>query len=161
MKTNLLDGKRVLIVDDELDVLETLAELLRMCRVVKASNFQEAKNILESQYLDVAVLDIMGVRGYELLHVANKRNVIAVMLTAHALTPEDTAKSHRGGAALYVPKEAMTDIATYLIDVLEAKEAGKNFWWRWLDRFGAYYDKKFGPEWKKKDEDFWKKINYI
>jgi response regulator RpfG family c-di-GMP phosphodiesterase len=161
MKTNLLDDKRVLIVDDEPDVLDTLADLLHMCRVVKASSFEEAKDVLETQYLDVAILDIMGVNGYELLDIANKRKVMALMLTANALSPEDTAKSYREGAALYVPKEAMSDITTYLNDVLEAKEAGKNFWWRWLDRFGSYYDKKFGSEWKKKDEDFWKKINYI
>jgi CheY-like chemotaxis protein len=161
MKTNLLDGKRVLIVDDEPDVLETLAELLHECHVLKATNFDDAKNALETQYFDVAILDIMGVNGFELLDIANKRKIIAVMLTAHALSPEDTAKSYREGAALYVPKEAMSDITIYLNDVFEAKEAGKNFWWRWLDRFEAYYDKKFGPEWKKKDEDFWKKINYI
>jgi hypoxanthine-guanine phosphoribosyltransferase len=37
-----LMGKRVLIVDDEMDVLETLAELLSMCTVTKASSFNEA-----------------------------------------------------------------------------------------------------------------------
>jgi response regulator RpfG family c-di-GMP phosphodiesterase len=161
VKTNLLDNKRVLIVDDEPDILATLADLLHMCQVVKASTFEESKDALETQYFDVAILDIMGVKGYELLEIANKKKVIAVMLTAHALSPEDTAKSYREGAALYVPKEAMADITTYLNDVLEAKEAGRSFWWRWLDRFESYYDKKFGSEWKKKDEDFWKKINYI
>jgi hypothetical protein len=83
------------------------------------------------------------------------------MLTAHALTPEDTVKSYKEGAASYVPKEEMTNITTYLSDILEAKEAGKNFWWRWLDRFAIYYDKKFGPDWREKDEDFWEKFNYI
>ena len=161
MKPKLLDNKRVLIVDDEVDVLETLSDLLQMCEVVKASTFEEARDALETQYFDVAILDIMGVKGYELLDIANQRKVIAVMLTAHALSPEHTAKSYREGAALYVPKEAMSEIATYLNDVLEAKEAGKSLWWRWLDRFGSYYDRKFGPEWKKKDQDFWKKINYI
>lgn len=161
MKTNLLDNKRVLIVDDEPDILATLADLLHRCRVVEASTFEEGKNALETQYFDVAILDIMGVNGYELLNIANRKKVIAVMLTAHALSPEDTAKSYREGAALYVPKEAMANITTYLNDVLEAKEAGKSFWWRWLDRFEAYYEQKFGPEWKRKDEDFWKKINYI
>ncbi len=40
---NLLGGKRILIVDDEPDVLEALADLLSMCDVVKASTFDEAK----------------------------------------------------------------------------------------------------------------------
>ena len=161
MTSDLLNHKRILIVDDEPDILETLGELLPMCDVVKASSFDEAKNILETQYFDMTILDIMGVEGYKLLEIANERDVIAVMLTAHALTPEDTVKSYKEGAASYVPKEEMTNITTYLSDILEAKEAGKNFWWRWLDRFAIYYDKKFGPDWREKDEDFWQKFNYI
>ena len=33
--SNLLEGKKILIVDDEPDVLETLEDLLSMCVVVK------------------------------------------------------------------------------------------------------------------------------
>ena len=156
MTDNLLDYKRVLLVDDEPDVLETLEEELSMCDVVKARSFEEAREILENEYFDIAVLDIMGVNGYKLLEIANEKGVLAVMLTAHALSPEDTVKSFKQGAALYVPKEKMRDLPTYLNDVLEAQEKGKKFWWRWLDTFGAYYNKKFGAGWKKVDEDFWK-----
>lgn len=35
-KDNLLDGKRILVVDDEPDILESLEELLAKCEVVKA-----------------------------------------------------------------------------------------------------------------------------
>ena len=157
MSLDLLNFKRVLIVDDEPDILETLEGLLQMCDVVKAGTFEEAKSLLETQYFDIAVLDIMGVDGYKLLEIANKREVIAVMLTAHALSPEDTVKSFKEGAAYYIPKEKMEDLVTYLNDILEAKHKGKPPWSRWLDRFASYYDKKFGPKWKKVDEDFWVK----
>jgi DNA-binding NtrC family response regulator len=156
MAADLLEYKRVLIVDDEPDVLDTLEEELSICDVVKAQSFEDAKEILENQYVDIAVLDIMGVNGYRLLEIANEKGVPAVMLTAHALSPEDTVKSFKKGAALYVPKDKLNDIATYLEDVLEAQEQGKKFWWRWIDRFGAYYNKKFGANWRKVDEDFWK-----
>ena len=154
-KTQWLEYKRILIVDDEPDVLDTLEELLPMCDVVKASTFEEAKDLLETQYFDIAILDIMGVDGYELLEIAKRREVIPVMLTAHALSPEDLAKSYKEGAASYVPKEEMSNITTFLNDILEAKEQGKNVWWRWLDRLGVYFDKKFGPKWQKKDKDLW------
>ena len=124
-----------------------------MCDVVKASTFDEAREILEREYFDIAILDIMGVDGYKLLEIANRRGITAVMLTAHALSPEDTEKSFKQGAASYVPKEKVPEITTYLSDVLEAKEQGKNTWSRWLDRFGAFYDRKFGPRWKKKAQD--------
>jgi DNA-binding NtrC family response regulator len=151
-----LEGKRVLIVDDEPDILETLEALLPMCQVIKASTFKDAQNLLESEYFDIAILDIMGVDGYKLLDIAKKKGVIPVMLTAHALSIDNTIKSYKKGAASYVPKDEMVKIATFLNDILEAGEKGENFWWRWLDRLGDYYEKKFGLDWKKKDKDFWR-----
>ena len=151
-----LKGKRVLIVDDEADILETLEDLLSGCEVVRATSFEEAKKMLENQHFDIAVLDIMGVDGYQLLDIARKKEVIAAMLTANALSPEDTVKSFKEGAASYIPKEEMINITTYLNDILEAKEMGKNFWWRWLGRFADYYARKFSPQWQDSDMEFWK-----
>ena len=152
---SLLDGKRILTVDDEPDVLESLEELLPMCDVVRASNFNEAKELLESQPFDMAILDIMGVDGYKLLEIARDKKVIAVMLTAHALSVDDTVKSYKEGAASYIPKDELANITAFLEDILEAKEKGQNFWWRWLDRLGTYYEKKFGADWQNKDKEFW------
>jgi CheY-like chemotaxis protein len=160
LETQRLNGKRVLIVDDELDVLETLSQLLSMCDVRKASTFDEARELLDKEEFGLAVLDIMGVNGYKLLEIANKKNVIVVMLTAHALTPDNIVKSFKGGAASYLPKEEMANIAEFLEEVLEAKEKGKHFWWRWLDRWGAFYDKKFGADWKDEHKEFWEKFKY-
>lgn len=160
-KKGLLDGKKILIVDDEPDVLETLEELLSMCDLVKAATFDEAKLLLESQFFDMAILDIMGVDGYGLLEVAKKKKVTSVMLTAHALSSGNIIKSHKKGAAFFVPKLKMSDIVSYLNDILEAEEQGKSTWWRWYDRLGSFCDKNFGPDWQKDDKDFWAKFTYI
>ena len=152
-------GKRVLIVDDEPDVLNALADLLSMCNVTKASTFEQAKKHLETQPFDVAILDIMGVNGYELLELAIKKNVIAMMVTAHALSPEHTVKSFRKGAAFFVPKEEMGNIEMFLNDVLEGKENGHNLWGRWLERLDGYYVKRFGPKWKDHNKDFWENVS--
>ena len=156
IRKKLLDDKRILIVDDEPDVLETLEELLSMCQIVQASSFDKAKALLETQDFDMAILDIMGVDGYKLIEIANKKKVITVMLTGHALSPEDAVTSYRKGAASYVPKEKMTEIPTYLNDILEAKEKEIHFWWRWVDRFGSFFEKRFGTDWRKDEEDFLK-----
>jgi len=47
----------------------------------------------------------MGVDGYKLLEIAVERKVIAVMLTANALSPEDTVKSLKDGAASGVSEQ--------------------------------------------------------
>ena len=157
---DLLDGKRVLVVDDEPDVLDTLADLLPMCKIIKASNFKAAKDYLETEYFDLAILDIMGVEGYQLLEISNQRKVTAVMLTAHALSPENVVKSYKEGAASYLPKEEMVNIASFLNDVLEAQEQGKSTWSRWYDRMGGFFEKKFGAKWQEDEKDFWEKFPF-
>lgn len=156
----LLEGKRILLVDDEPDVLDTLEDLLPMCKTMKASNFKAAQDLLETEYFDMAILDIMGVKGFNLLEIANQRKVIAVMLTAHALSPDTVVKSYKEGAAFYLPKEEMVNIASFLNDILEAKEQGKSTWARWYDRLGSFFEKKFGENWQKDDPEFWKKFPF-
>jgi DNA-binding response OmpR family regulator len=117
----ILKGKIVLIVDDKKDILDSLTELLSSCRIDRASSFEKAKDLLEEYDYDIAVLDIMGVRGFELLEIANKRKIPALKLTAHALTEESLKKSAEDGASYYVPKEEMRNIAVFVADVLEAK----------------------------------------
>jgi DNA-binding NtrC family response regulator len=153
-----LAGKKVLIVDDEPDVLDTLEDLLPSCEITRAADFEEARSRLDSQTFDLAVLDIMGVNGYELLEITKKKKITAVMVTAHALSVEDTLKSYRKGAAFFIPKDEMVNIATFLNDVLEAQEKNKHPWWRWKKRMSAYYDKRFGPDWRNKDKEFWENL---
>jgi len=155
---NLLEGKGVLIVDDEPDVLDTLDELLSICDVERASSFEEAKVKLDTGSYDMVILDIMGVNGYALLDLATGKNITAVMLTANALSPEDTIKSHKKGAAYYLPKEEMVNIEQHLNDVLKAQAEGKNTWWRWFDKFASFYEKKFGSDWQEKDKNYWDKF---
>jgi DNA-binding response OmpR family regulator len=158
MEKDILAGKRVLVVDDEPDVVETAKELLSMCEVTGATGFEEAKTVLKQETFDLAILDIMGVDGYALLELANQRGVTAVMLTAHALSPDNIVKSFKGGAASYLPKEKLTELPTFLREVLEDKKRGRHFWSRWLDRWGDFYDEKFGPDWKNEDKEFWEKF---
>ena len=157
---DLLEGKRILLVDDEPDVLASLADLLPMCETVKASNFKAAKAYLENEYFDLTVLDIMGVEGYQLLEIANQKRVMAVMLTAHAVSPENIVKSFKEGAASYLPKEEMVNIASFLNDVLEAQKQGKNTWVRWYERMGAFFEKKFGSQWQDDEKEFWEKFPF-
>lgn len=155
---DIVKGKRVLIVDDEEDVLDTLTELLDVCRLDTALSFEQGKELLESRYYDVAVLDIMGVKGYELLEIANSRDVPALMLTAHALSEEHLKQSAEKGAAYYAPKDRITDIALFVADVLEAKEKKKGVWTKWFDRLGGFFDKRFGgTDWREKEKEFWEK----
>ena len=152
-------GKQLLIVDDEQDILETLTGLLNLCKIDRASSFEKGKKLIEQYEYDLVVLDIMGVKGFDLLEIANKRNIPALMLTAHALNEESLTKSMRKGAAYFVPKDKMDEIATYVADVLEAKESNKNPWTRWFDKLADFFDVAFtGPNWREHKKEFLEKI---
>ncbi len=154
----ILKGKRILIVDDEADILEFLTELLEMCKVDRALTFEEGKKLLESNYYHAAVLDIMGVRGYELLDIAKKRDIPALMLTAHAISKDNLKKSFEKGASYYVPKDELSKVDIYLADILDALDKNRNVWSRWYDRLSGFCDKRFGPDWKDEDPDFWNSL---
>ena len=154
--TSDLIGKKILIVDDEPDILGVLEDILDMCTVVKAATFEEGKTLLESQTFDIAILDIMGVDGYGLLEIATSKNIPAVMLTAHAFSPDNLVKTIKEGAASYIPKEEISHIAEYLIDVLKARDEGTNPWGSWQERLpSSYFEKRWGSSWKDTDNDFW------
>jgi len=144
--TKILEGKKLLIVDDEPDVLETLTDLLDMCDVETTTDFASAEKLLNQNKYDVAILDIMGVKGYDLLDVANKNGVPALMLTAHAFSPDNFAKSISEGAKAYIPKEKMAEIATYLSDLLKAHE-GTEKPFKWFSRLKSFFESQFGKGW--------------
>ncbi|MCF8085125.1 MAG: response regulator [Deltaproteobacteria bacterium] len=153
---DMLTGKRILIVDDEPDILETLTEILDMCSIDTAPNFETAQKFLDKNSYDVAILDIMGVRGYDLLEITNQRGIPALMLTAHAMNADNLVRSIKGGAQAYVPKDKIADIGVYIKDILEAKEKGIDKHGVWFKRLEPFFDRKFGTDWKKAHEEFWK-----
>ncbi|MCD6307021.1 MAG: response regulator [Deltaproteobacteria bacterium] len=147
-----LKDKVVLVVDDEPDVLETVEEELDMCLVHKATDYDTAIQYLLSYTYDIVILDIMGVNGFELLKTAVSRGFPAVMLTAHALSPESLKKSIKLGAVSFLPKEKISELDTFLEDVVLGE--GKPVWEKLFDKLGNYFSKRFGPDWKERDRFF-------
>ena len=124
--TQPLNDRRILVVDDEPDMTESLEELLEDTFVVDAaSSFEEAVACLKNNTYDAAILDIMGVRGYDLLEATHALGIPTLMLTAHALSPDNLKKSIELGADAYIPKDKMVDISTYVEDVLISRQDKK------------------------------------
>jgi CheY-like chemotaxis protein len=158
MKESILKGKRILAVDDEQDVLATLQEEILGacpdCQFDKASQYEEAVQKIRSSAYDLVILDIMGVRGFELLELAVSRNLRVVMLTAHALTPEALKRSYELKARAYLPKEKLGEIVPFLEDALTHEFSSG--WKRLFEKMVDFFDKKFGEGWKSKlGTDWW------
>ena len=152
--TKILDGKKLLVVDDEPDVLEVIQDLLANYNIDidTAEDFETGKRLLDANKYDIAVLDIMGVSGYELLEIANQKGVPSLMLTANALTPDNFMESLKKGAQAYIPKEKMSEIGIFLSDLLKARE-GTEKPGRWFFRLESFF-----AEWLKEYHDLRKEL---
>ena len=148
----ILKDKAVLVVDDEPDVLDSIAEQLDMCRIYRAKDYEIALQLLAALKFDIVILDVMGVRGFELLKKSVSKGFPTVMLTAHALTPEALKESIQLGAVSFLPKEMMAELDTYLADVVTGSK--KMVWKNLLDKLSDYFERQFGADWKEKDEFF-------
>ena len=159
MGESILNRKMVLAVDDEPDILavleEEILEYAPSCKIEKATTYQEATKKLESQDYNVVVLDIMGVRGFDLLDQAVKRNFPVAMLTAHSLNPESLKRSIEMGARAYLPKEKLEEIVPFLEDILEEAD-GLTGWGGLMNKLEGYFTSRWGEFWKKSEETFWK-----
>lgn len=153
--TSHLDGIRILAVDDEEDILETIEDILDQARIDRARDYETASEKLRKNRYDLAILDIMGVNGLKLLEETVEQGIPTVMLTAHAINPETLMASIRKGAISYLPKETLVDLDVFLEQLLAAQKSGIPPWKLLFEKLGAYFDERFGPDWKEKDREFW------
>jgi len=156
---DILKGKKILAVDDEPDILDSLKEILDNCDVKTATTFESAKDLLENGRFDAAILDIMGVRGFDLLAIATAEKIPALMLTAHGLNPDNLVGSIRLGAKSYIPKDRINEIDLYLTEILLATEKGIEKPGGWFARLSSFFDERFGEGWKNKDKKFWREFD--
>ncbi len=112
--------------------------------------------LITSNTYDLIILDIMGVRGFDILEHAVLKEIPVVMLTAHALTPEALKRSIKMGARAYLPKEKLGEIVPFLEDVLTYEYLPG--WKRLLIKLEGFFNARWGERWQKSDEEFWKEF---
>ncbi len=158
MPASILKGKSILAVDDEKDILEILAEELEDYKVDydSACSYEEALDKIASYTYDLVILDIMGVRGFDLLQAAVSKKMPVVMLTAHALNPDALKKSIELGARAYLPKDQIAKMIPFLEDLLMLSY--QSTWKSTLSRLSGVFGNQFGLEWRKTEKEFWEKF---
>jgi CheY-like chemotaxis protein len=162
MQESVLNNKRILAVDDEPDVLEVLKEEILAaapeCSIDTATTYDQASELLASWTYDLVILDIMGVRGFDLLQRATTRPypIPTVMLTAHAFSPESLKKSIELGARAYLPKEKLGAVVPFLEDVLTFEYGPA--WKRLLKDIEGIFSKGWGPYWRTPENAFWEEF---
>ena len=154
-----LKGIQILAVDDEEDILETIEDILDESVIDSARDYESASNKIKTKQYDLVILDIMGVNGLELLEEAVDRGFPTVMLTAHAVSQETLMESIQKGAISYLPKEKLSELDGLLNAILGAYKRGEPPWKLLFEKLGDYFDRRFGPDWKEKDREFWSEFS--
>jgi len=128
--------KKILVVDDEQDILTLLVSILKSenYEVITASNGEEALTAIKTKHPDAVILDIMMPKldGMQVLQKIREDPEISslpvIMLTAKA-GDEDILKGYKYGANYYIPKPfEISDILAGVRMVLKPlKEREKRF----------------------------------
>ena len=114
---------KIMVVDDEMHIRELVRFYLDKAGfdTIEAANAEEALNIVENQYIDLAVVDIMmpGMDGFELVEQMRQyREIPVIMLTAKSQS-KDKLRGFSLGIDDYVtkpfdPDELMARVKTIL-----------------------------------------------
>jgi signal transduction histidine kinase/DNA-binding response OmpR family regulator/ABC-type sugar transport system substrate-binding protein len=122
-------GKKILVVDDEPEVLEMHARIVEAqlpdAHVLRARHGREALNVIHSQQLDLVILDLMmpELDGFGVLEAMREdgisRDTPVIVLTGQVLTEEDMARLNRGvssvlGKGLFTVDETLQHVEATL-----------------------------------------------
>ncbi len=128
-----VQGRRILLVDDEADTLDACTQILRKeaCQVETAASAQEAIHLLSTRSFDLTITDLKmpQVDGLELLKAIKRIDpeMAVVVITGYA-TVETAVASMKEGAYDYIPKPFTPDELRLVVrNALERQElVGQN-----------------------------------
>jgi DNA-binding NtrC family response regulator len=144
----ILEGKKILVVDDEPDVLETVIDLFETTQIVTAGSFEDARKKIAQESFDLVILDIMDVNGFDLLKACRAEGMPAAMFIAHSLDIESLNSAVRLGAVSFLPKEELHRLPGLVAEILDEMEQGRTHWEKLFQRLGLFFKEKLGISWE-------------
>jgi DNA-binding NtrC family response regulator len=121
-------ASRILVVDDDRIILDSLSEFLRLegYGVEAVPSFKEAMTAMDRGPVDLILADVNmpGGNGFELLHVIRKRfpDTVVVMMTAYG-TIESAVEAIKMGAYDYLTKPVIDDELRVCVERALAQQA--------------------------------------
>lgn len=154
MDERILVGKRILVVDDEPEVIDVVEESLPSCKIVRAGSFDEARALITTEAFDLVILDIMGVNGFALLETCRENKLPAAMLTAHAVNRESLNTAAKLGAVSFLPKEELQNLPELVAEILEDLQQRRTHWAHLFKRLRPFFEERLGVLWEQDKSKF-------
>jgi len=153
MRESILKNKMILAVDDEQDVLAVLEEEIRAacpdCTFDKATTYKEASERMVCLTYDVVLLGIVGERGLRLAELADHRDSLLVLLTAHPLDPEALRDYFKVKVHACLPIEWLGEVVPFLEEILK---------YHYLPGWRRLFNKKIGFQGEKIEIDWGREL---
>jgi len=140
---SLLTGRVILVVDNDGDVLDTMAEQLDMCLVHKASDYDSAIQYLLGHTYDFVILGMEGRALSDLLETCVLRGFATVVLVPPPVSPESVKIYTSLEFIHFHPKEKIAEIKELLASILT--ELNKPRWRKLLERVDAEFFSHITP----------------
>ena len=150
MRESILNGRSILAVNDDPDVLavleEEILEACPNCTFDKAATYEGAAQRLASYTYHLIILDIMGVRSFDLLERAAIKRIPVTMLTAHPFSLEALGRSFEPKPSS-LPKAKLGEVVPLLEDLLARRHFPR--WRRFTGKLKTSFQSLFDSDWEK------------
>lgn len=107
--------RKILVVDDEKEILNFFRRILKEYDLVLLDNIEEAEKELKTNYYDLVITDLRlsGIDGEEGFYLAKfikeyNKNTKVIMITGYG-SPEIMEKAYRYGVDIYLQKPLKAD----------------------------------------------------
>lgn len=137
--SQILEGKRILVVDNEREVLNMLAEALAASQVVTVGNVDDARPLISKESFDLVILDTISANGCDLLQDCRANKLPAAMLTSREVEVTRVNEAMKRGAQSFFPKDEIHRLPETVVDLLERLEERKTHWAKLFRRFGTTF----------------------
>ena len=127
-KTSFLKDKRILVVDDEWDVLESIHDHLSSACIDITSDRDNALEYISNNRYDFAILDIMNGHGIELLEECVKKDIPAIILITATAPRELLMEAVKKGAVSYLAKKHLDELKTLIYQLFASQDQGNPEW---------------------------------
>ena len=125
MKPSTRNGKRILVIDDDPDLLEILEEEILAAhpdfKVEKAHRFCQAVEKMTCITYDAVILDMTNGYAFKLLQLAQSRHLRVGLLTTYPILPKHPRLPTQMAARAFLSKERLGDVVPFLHKIMDGK----------------------------------------